>query len=158
MSAPDAQSRHAWHLVATEGDGSGGARERAVIVVFDAKCLLCSSWVRFLLRHDTRGVVRFASMQGDVGSSLLAQAGLRVDGLQTLLVVDGKKSWQHTAGILRVLHELGWPWRLAWVCWLVPAPMRDSLYRWAARNRYRLFGRADTCLVPPSNHGARFLD
>lgn len=151
-----------------------------MIVVFDAQCLLCNGWVQFLLRHDRRGVFRFASMQGETGRALLAQAGLQVTGLQTLLLVDGRRSsedlrpdglrcelawggptrrsWQHTAAILRVLHALGWPWRLAWVAWLVPAPLRDAAYRWVARNRYRVLGRADTCLLPPPGHAARFLD
>ncbi len=129
-----------------------------MIVVFDAQCLVCSGWVRFLLRHDRRGVLRFASMQGATGRALLAQVGLRVDGLQTLLLVDGPRSWQHTAAIFRVLHALGWPWRLAWITWLVPAPLRDAAYRWLARNRYRVFGRSGQCMLVPPGLAARFLD
>ncbi|WP_066272877.1 thiol-disulfide oxidoreductase DCC family protein [Hydrogenophaga palleronii] len=128
------------------------------ILVFDAQCLLCNGWVRFLLRHDRRRVLRFASMQGTTGQALLHQAGLQVDGLQTLLLVDGARSWQHTAAILRVLHTLGWPWRLAWAVWLVPAPLRDALYRAIARRRYRLFGRSESCLLPAAEHAGRFLD
>lgn len=129
-----------------------------MIVVFDAKCLLCNASVQFLLRHDRRGLFRFASIQGKSGQELLAQAGLRVDGLQTLLLVDGNRSWQHTAAILRVLHALGWPWRAAWIAWLVPSLLRDALYKWLARNRYWLFGRSEVCLMPPSDYRARFLD
>jgi predicted DCC family thiol-disulfide oxidoreductase YuxK len=129
-----------------------------VIVVFDAQCLLCSGWVRFLLRHDRRGVFRFASIQGPTGRRLLADAGLPVDGLQTLLLTDGRRTWQYTAAILRILHGLGWPYRLAWVGWIVPAPLRDGLYRWVARNRYRIFGRSEECLRPPPQHLRRFLD
>jgi predicted DCC family thiol-disulfide oxidoreductase YuxK len=129
-----------------------------VIVVFDAQCLLCNGWVQFLLRHDRRGAFRFASIQGRQGRALLASAGLQTDGLQTLLLVDGPRSWQHTAAMLRVLHALGWPWRLAWAAWLVPAPLRDAAYRWVARHRYRLFGRSDTCLLPAPEHAGRFLD
>lgn len=129
-----------------------------MIVVFDAHCLLCSGWVRFLLLHDRAGVFRFASIQGACGRELLARAGLQPDGLQTLLLVDGERTWQHTAAILRVLHALGWPWRIAWLGWLVPAPVRDTLYRLVARNRYRIFGRSATCLMPPSNFATRFLD
>lgn len=129
-----------------------------MIVVFDAQCLLCDGWVRFLLRHDKRRVLSFASIQGANGQALLERAGLQVDGLQTLLLVYGDRSWQHTAAILRVLHALGWPWRLAWAAWLIPAPLRDALYRWLARNRYRWFGRSDTCPMPPPDHAQRFLD
>ena len=129
-----------------------------MIVVFDAQCLLCSRWVRFLLRFDRRAVFQFASIQGRTGRALLSQAGLRVDGLQTLLLVDGNRSWQHTGAILRVLHALGWPWRLAWLLWLVPAPVRDAAYRLVAQNRYRMFGRSDACLVTPADASRRFLD
>lgn len=129
-----------------------------MIVVFDAQCLLCSGWVRFLLRHDRRGRFRFASMQGATGRRLLADAGLPLDNLQTLLLTDGRRAWQHTSAILRILDALGWPWRLAWIGWIVPAPLRDGLYRWVARNRYRIFGRSDACMVPSRAHAERFLD
>jgi predicted DCC family thiol-disulfide oxidoreductase YuxK len=129
-----------------------------VIVVFDAQCLLCDGWVKFLLRHDTHQRLRFASIQGERGAALLQRAGLQVEGLQTLLLVDGDRSWQHTAAILRILHVLGGLWRLAWLAWLVPAPLRDALYRWLARNRYRWFGRSETCLLPPADAAWRFLD
>lgn len=129
-----------------------------MIVVFDSQCLLCNGWVRFLLRHDRQAVIRFASIQGAAGRRLLADAGLEVDGLQTLLLVDGKGNWQHTAAIIRVLHVLGWPWRLAWLAWLVPSFVRDPLYRLVARNRYRVFGRTEVCMLPSANHRARFLD
>jgi predicted DCC family thiol-disulfide oxidoreductase YuxK len=129
-----------------------------MIIVFDARCLLCNGWVQFLLRHDRRAAFRFASIQGATGLALLGKAGLKVDGLQTLLLVDGERTWQHTSAILRVLHGLGWPWRLAWIGWLVPAPLRDALYRWVARNRYWMFGRSDTCILPPPGFATRFLD
>jgi predicted DCC family thiol-disulfide oxidoreductase YuxK len=129
-----------------------------VIVVFDAKCLLCDGWVTFLLRHDRHGSIQFASIQGQAGQVLLAKAGLRIDGLETLLVIDGDRSWQHTAAILRVLHALGWPWRLAWIGWLVPSPLRDAMYRAIARNRYRIFGYSETCLLPRPEYAARFLN
>lgn len=129
-----------------------------MIVVFDAQCLLCNGWVRFLLRHDDKARLQFASMQGVHGQRLLAQAGLKVDDLQTLLLVDGERSWQHTAAIFRVLHALGWPWRLMWLAWPIPSFIRDPMYRWIARHRYRIFGRSEVCLLPPADHAARFLD
>jgi predicted DCC family thiol-disulfide oxidoreductase YuxK len=131
-----------------------------MIVVFDAQCLLCNGWVQWLLRRDRQGVLRFASIQGPQGLALLDQAGLSVQGLETLLVVDpaSGKSWQHTAAIFRVLNALGWPWRLAWIAWIIPAVCRNALYRWVARNRYRIFGRSDVCMLPPEGSRDRFLD
>jgi predicted DCC family thiol-disulfide oxidoreductase YuxK len=129
-----------------------------MIVVFDGKCLLCSGWVRFLLNRRGGKRIRFASMQGETGRQLLLDAGLQPDALQTLLVVDDGHSWQNTAAILHVLNALGWPWKLAWAGWLVPAPLRDAWYRWVARRRYRIFGRSTTCMLPPPGTEQRFLD
>lgn len=128
-----------------------------MIVVFDSQCLLCNGWVRFLLPRDRSARIKFASMQGATGQALLKQAGLSLDNLDTMLVVDGEKSWRHTAAILRVLHVLGGWWRALWVFWLIPAPLRDGLYRVVARNRYRLFGRSDQCLMPRPEDAGRFL-
>jgi predicted DCC family thiol-disulfide oxidoreductase YuxK len=129
-----------------------------VIIVFDAKCLLCDRSVRFLLRHDKRQVFKFASIQGKAGQALLARAGLRADGLETMLLAEGAQLWRHSGAILRILGALGWPWKLAWIAWLVPAPLRDTLYRAIARRRYRLFGKSDLCLLPSPAHAGRFLD
>lgn len=130
----------------------------ALIVVFDGQCLFCNAWVQFLLRHDRQGVFRFAAIQGRTGQALLQQAGLQREGLETLLLVDGREHWQHTDAVLRILQLLGWPWRVAGLARWVPAALRDALYRWLARNRYRLFGRAEHCMVPPPEVRARFLD
>ena len=129
-----------------------------MIIVFDAKCLLCSAWVQFLLKHDRRRVFQFASIQSNAGAALLAHAGLTVADLQTLLLVDGERSYQHTAAIFRVLHQLGFPWRFAWIGWLVPSFIRDRAYRSIARNRYRLFGRSESCFLPSTEHHFRFIE
>lgn len=129
-----------------------------MIIVFDAQCLLCNAGVQFLLRHDRRAALRFAAIQSVTGRRLLMNAGLNPNDLSTLLVVDGTRSWRYTAAILRICHTLGGPWRLAWLAWLIPAPLRDALYRGLARKRYRLFGRANTCLAPPADAAERFLE
>lgn len=129
-----------------------------MIVVFDGECVLCNGWVSFLLRHDKQRLYRFASIQTPAGRTLLAQAGLPVERLDTLLVIEGDRSFRHTQAIFRVLHGLGWPWRAAWIGWLVPAPLRDSMYRWVARRRYRLFGKLDVCAMPSPENAWRFLD
>lgn len=129
-----------------------------MIVVFDAKCLLCSGWVRFLLKRRGGKDIQFASMQGATGRRLLLAAGLQPDDLQTLLVVQHGHAWQNTAAMLRVLNALGWPWKLAWAGWIVPAPIRDAAYRWVARRRYRIFGRSELCMLPPVGASGRFLD
>ena len=129
-----------------------------MIVVFDVECLLCSAWIQFLLRYDRREVMRFASMQSLAGQELLRNAGLNPESLETLLVVYRGNHYRNTAAIFRVLHELGWPWRLAWAAWLVPSFVRDPLYRLIARNRYGWFGRKQQCFISSAEIAHRFLD
>jgi predicted DCC family thiol-disulfide oxidoreductase YuxK len=129
-----------------------------MIVVFDADCLLCSAWVQFLLRQDGQEAIRFASMQSSAGQDLLLSAGLNPENLETLLVVHRGRHYQNTAAIFRILHELGWPWRCAWIAWLLPAFVRDPLYRLIARHRYQWFGRKQQCIIPSQASAHRFLD
>jgi predicted DCC family thiol-disulfide oxidoreductase YuxK len=128
-----------------------------MIVVFDAHCLLCSGSVQFLLRRDRARRLRFATIQSDPGRKLLKQAGVDTFDPESFVLIDGERSWTETAAVLRVAHALGWPWRLAWLAWLIPYPLRDFLYRWVARNRYRWFGRRDVCFVPNADDADRFI-
>ncbi len=128
-----------------------------MIVVFDAECLLCSGSVQFLLRHDRKARLRFASLQTDTGRALLDRAGIDRLAPDTFLLVDAERTHTQTAAVFRVLHQLGWPWRLAWVLWPIPAPLRDAAYRCVARNRFRWFGRRGTCWLPAAEHVERFM-
>ncbi len=128
------------------------------VIVFDGVCALCSRWVRFLLRFDRAGRYRFAAMQGAQGRTLLAAHGLDPeDPLSFLLVVDGV-AYTDTDAIVRVVTGLGGAWRLAGLARVLPASLRDPAYRWLARNRYRWFGRHDSCFLPTVEQRGRFLD
>ena len=129
----------------------------APVVVFDGVCVLCSRWVRFILRHDRSARIRLASMQSQSGRALLAQFGLDPDDpLSLLYVVDGR-GYQDSDAILRVLASFGGAWRATAALRAIPRFVRDPLYRWLARNRYRWFGRTGQCLVPTPDQAMRFL-
>jgi predicted DCC family thiol-disulfide oxidoreductase YuxK len=132
------------------------ARNDGPVIVFDGICVLCNGWVRFLLKHDRAGRYRFTAMQSEAGRALLAGHGLDPDDPASFLLVDGAQAWTDSDAIRRVLTGLGGLWRLAGVMALVPRVVRDPLYRWIARNRYRLFGTTE-CRVPTEEERARFL-
>ncbi len=128
-----------------------------MIVVFDAVCPLCCASVQFLLARDRRRVLRFTTIQTGPGKSLLDRAGIDALAADTFLLVDGEKMHVQSDAVLRIAHVLGWPWRLASALRIVPTPLRDALYRWVARNRYRWFGRRATCWLPREDHAERFI-
>lgn len=127
------------------------------IIVFDGICVLCSGWVRFLLRHDQEKGYRFAAMQTDRGRGLLMRHGLDPDDPVSFVLVEGDDAWRDTDAIVRVVTSLGGVWRLARMLRLIPRPVRDAAYRWLARNRYRWFGRHDACVLAPAGYEDRFL-
>jgi predicted DCC family thiol-disulfide oxidoreductase YuxK len=127
------------------------------IIVFDAQCVLCSAHAQFVLRHDRHGRFRLASMQGETGAGLYRRLGIDPADPDTLIVVEGDIVLRDSDAILAIWRGLGWPWRVAGLLGLVPNGLRDPLYRWVARHRYRLFGRRETCWVPTAQQRARML-
>ena len=127
------------------------------IVVFDGVCALCSGWVGFLLRRDRARLFRFAAMQDNAGRQLLARHGLDPDDPMSFLLLDASGARTDSDAIIAVLERLGGGWRAARLLRLLPRRLRDPLYRRLARNRYRWFGRRETCYLPPAAERDRFL-
>ena len=134
------------------------------IILYDGVCGLCNRLVQFLLRHDKHGRLRFASLQSDFAAKVLNRHGIDAKDLDTLHVVEhysdpDERVLQRSDAILRAGRELGGMWSvLATLGKVVPRPWRDLFYRLVARNRYRMFGKYDTCMLPDPNQRSRFLD
>jgi predicted DCC family thiol-disulfide oxidoreductase YuxK len=127
-------------------------------IVFDGVCVLCNRWVQFVLARDARREFSFAAMQGQNGRALLQRYGIDPDDPVTFLLLDGGKAYTDTDAALRVIERFGLFWRcFARVCHLIPSGLRNWLYRLIARNRYRLFGRRGSCVVPAAADAHRFL-
>ena len=116
-------------------------------ILFDGVCVLCSAWFRFVTRRDPAVRFRFAAIQGPYGRRQAARLGLDPDAPETNAVVVGGRAYFRSDAAIEVLHRLpGWRW--VPLLRAVPRPLRDRLYDVVARNRYRLFGRTDVCMVP----------
>lgn len=127
------------------------------IILFDAECVLCSANAQFVLKHDKAVRFRLASMQGQVGAQIYRQQGMDPAKPNTMLVVEGDKVRQDSDAVLSIYEALGFPWRLLSIFRLVPPFLRDPVYRWVARNRYRIFGKRTTCWMPPPEYEGRLL-
>ena len=127
------------------------------IIVFDALCLLCSANAQFVLKHDKPGHFRLASMQSDVGAAIYRRHGMDPGDPVSMLLVEQDRVRQDSDAILRIYEGLGFPWSLSGILRIVPTFLRDPAYRWIARNRYRLFGKRQTCWVAPPEYRDRFL-
>jgi predicted DCC family thiol-disulfide oxidoreductase YuxK len=130
----------------------------ASVIVFDGVCMLCSRWVDFVLRRDPHGRYKFAAMQTASGRALLIEHGIDPHDPLSFLLLEDKKGYTDTDAIVRVLRSFGPGWKfIALLVSSVPRFVRDPLYRWIARNRYRMFGRRAACRVPTADSADRFL-
>lgn len=118
------------------------------MIVYDKKCMLCSASMAFVLRHDRRRIFRLVPAQSDLGRAAYLDHGLDPDALATMIVIADGRARTESDAALHVLAALGWPWRVAAVGRAVPRFVRDPVYRWIARNRYRWFGMRHACPLP----------
>ena len=130
-------------------------------ILFDGVCNLCNGFVQFIIRHDAHGIFHFAALQSEAGQALLAAHGqplaaARADPDSVVLVADGRV-YTHSTAVLRIAGLLGGGWRMLGLGWAIPRPWRDALYRYVAQNRYRWFGRQESCMLPTPALKARFL-
>lgn len=140
--------RQSVHLPSSAARASLRSMSDGPIILFDAECVLCSANARFILRNDRRRRFRLASMQGPVGASLFRAHGIDPADPDTLIVVEHGRARRDSDAVIAIWEGLGWPWRAASAFRLVPRRLRDVVYRAVARNRYRLFGRRETCWLP----------
>jgi predicted DCC family thiol-disulfide oxidoreductase YuxK/uncharacterized membrane protein YphA (DoxX/SURF4 family) len=130
------------------------------IVLFDGVCNLCNGLVDFLVRHDRAHRLRFASLQSEIGQRLTRTA--RGDGprpnMDTVYLVE-PEGWiyERSDAIQKIMIDLGGPFRLLTLLWLIPRVLRDAAYRVVSRSRYRIFGRRESCRIPTPEDQSLFI-
>lgn len=127
------------------------------IVLFDGVCNLCNRSVQFIIERDPEGRFRFASLQSGLGEELQARLGIDSRGIDSILLVEGDRWYKESDAALRIARGMGGAWKLLWGLRFMPRFLRDGAYRVIARNRYRWFGRQETCWLPTPELRGRFL-
>jgi len=125
--------------------------------MFDGECVLCSRFVRFVLRRDRRGRMRFLAAQSPLGEALYRHLGLTIGAYETYVLLENGHARVKSDAALRIFALLGFPWHLLTIGAIAPRAWRDWLYDLVARNRYKWFGARDTCYVPTAAEAERFI-
>lgn len=131
--------------------------DAAPIVIFDGKCVLCSRFVRFVLRNDRRGRLRFLAAQTPLGEALYAHFCLRTGEYETYVLLDSGRARVKSDAALKIFELLGFPWSIMALGRIAPSFARDGFYDWVARNRVRWFGARTSCYVPTIAERERFI-
>jgi len=130
------------------------------VVLFDGVCNLCSRTVQFIIHHDPRGQFQFASQQSEAGQKLLEQHSIPPSEAlaDSVVVIEGDRAYLESDAALHILYRLGGFWSKLYILRFVPKPLRDWIYGLIAHNRYRIFGKQESCMVPTPDLLKRFLD
>ena len=127
------------------------------VILYDGVCVFCSRWIQFVIARDKARRFRFTPIQSAYGTRLAKAFGIDPDDPDTNAVVHGGVARMKSDAALTVLGLLpGWSWTR--VLFAVPKPLRDAVYGVVARNRYRIFGKYETCFVPDADMRARVLE
>ena len=128
------------------------------VILFDGVCNFCNSAVNFTLKRNTKADIRFAPMQSDAGLKLLQQYHLPVDDMQSFVFIENGVAYKQSTAALKVCRHLSGLWPLCYGFIIVPKFIRDGIYNWIAKNRYKWFGVKQACMIPSPEVRARFLN
>ena len=129
------------------------------IILFDGVCNLCNNAVNFIIEHDKKDVFRFASLQSQIGQKLTSERGIDPDELDSIVLIEpGVAYYKKSTAALEISKELSGGYSMLQYFSFLPEGLRDGVYDLIANNRYKWFGKKDSCMIPTPELKAKFLD
>ncbi|OIK14758.1 thiol-disulfide oxidoreductase DCC family protein [Bacillus sp. MUM 13] len=126
------------------------------VIFFDGVCNFCNGAVNFIIRHDSRSRFKFASLQSRCGEQFLDRHP-HLKKVDSIILLEGGKTYTHSSAALRIAGKMDGIIKAAALLFIVPKPFRDYLYNILAKNRYKWFGKRETCRIPTKEERTRFL-
>ena len=133
-------------------------RNEEKIILFDGVCNLCSGMVMFTIKRDVKAKIKYASLQSVSGQAFLKKFDLPLNDFNSFVYVIGDKHYRRSSAALRVFKELGGFWKILFIFIIVPPFIRDFIYAIISKNRYRIFGKKESCMIPTAEIKNRFLE
>lgn len=132
--------------------------EPSLIILFDGICNFCNSAVNFVIRNDKKSTIKFATLQSEIADQLLEKYSVSKEGLRTFFFIENGIVYTSSTAAIRVCRYLGglWPLMIGFI--IVPRFIRDGIYNWVSKNRYKWFGTREECMVPSPELRMRFLN
>lgn len=133
------------------------ALEHKTVLLFDGYCNFCNNTVQFILKHEKKQDIFFASLQSEIGTELLQQYHIDPSQTDSLVLIENKRAYIKSSAALRVSKHLKGLYPALFAFMIVPVFLRNAVYDWIARNRYKWFGKSDSCMLPDPAVKKRFL-
>ncbi len=131
--------------------------KKEAIILFDGVCNLCNSSVQFILKHDNKNQFLFGSLQSDAAQKLLLQFNRENDKMMSLVLLEDDEFYDKSTAALRIGKKLRAPWNFLYFFIIIPKAIRDSVYNFIANNRYKWFGKRDSCITYNGEYKNRFI-
>ncbi|AOW10141.1 thiol-disulfide oxidoreductase DCC family protein [Flavobacterium gilvum] len=128
------------------------------IILFDGVCNLCNSAVQFVIRHDSKDIFRFVSLQSELGQKILNDIGINSKDIDSIVLYEpGIAYYYKSAAVIEIAKNLGGLWCFGAVFRIIPIGIRNRVYDYIARNRYKWYGKKESCMIPSPKLEIKFL-
>jgi predicted DCC family thiol-disulfide oxidoreductase YuxK len=138
--------------------GANRAVNDVPVVLFDGVCNLCNGSVIFIIKRDAQSKLKFASLQSDYGVEQMKKFNLPPSSLNSVLLIRGDRLYQKSNAALEIVAMLDGLWPGLYLLKIIPRFLRDLIYDWISRNRYRWFGKKEECMIPTPDMKSRFIN
>lgn len=127
------------------------------IILFDGVCNLCNSSVVFIIERDKKNVFKFAALQSETGSKMIQERGIDIKVIDSILLIEPRAYYFKSTAALKITRHLTGAWPLLYAFIILPASFRDWVYDIIAKNRYKWFGKKESCMIPTAELKSKFL-
>ncbi|WP_304198743.1 thiol-disulfide oxidoreductase DCC family protein [Flavobacterium alvei] len=128
------------------------------IILFDGVCNLCNSAVQFVIRHDKKDVFRFVALQSDLGQEILKHIAINPKNIDSIILYEpGIAYYYKSQAAIEIARSLGGFWYFGTVFRIIPTPIANQLYDYVAQNRYKWYGKKESCMMPTPELKSKFL-
>ena len=128
------------------------------IILFDGVCNLCNQSVQFIIKHDAKDVFRFVALQSDLGQEILKHIGIQVQNIDSIILYNpGKAYYYKSAAALEIAKDLSGIWHYGTFFRIFPTKISNMIYDYVAKNRYKWYGKTESCLIPTEELKVKFL-
>ena len=127
------------------------------IILFDGVCNFCNASVNFIMKRDSKVMFKFAALQSDFAKQHLQGSGVDPDALESVVLIEGSKVYTKSSAALNIAKQLDGLWPMFYVFIIVPTFIRNPIYNFIARNRYKWFGKREQCRIPTAEERSRFV-
>lgn len=127
------------------------------IILFDGVCNLCNGAVTYIIKRDKKNVFKFAALQSEIGAQLLAKFNIDTEKVDSIILIDGEKQYVKSSAALHIAKHLSGAYPLLFGFMVVPRSIRNWVYDYVAKNRYKWFGKKESCMIPTVELKSKFL-